>query len=84
MNRKFLVYFHRLKYESFKGHVSFGIEIDHKDGRKCNNEFDNLEEVSSSENTLRAFKIGLMKPLCGKDNHMYGKKMPEETRRKNR
>ena len=52
-------YVHRLVCETFFG--SSSLEVNHKDGNKTNNCLDNLEYVSSSENTRHGFKKGLMK-----------------------
>lgn len=43
---------HRDVYEFFTGEeIPSGYIVHHKDGNKCNNEFDNLELLSSSEHT---------------------------------
>lgn len=46
------VYVHRLVYEAFKGEVSEGMEIDHIDRNKHNNNPDNLRLVTHTENAL--------------------------------
>lgn len=46
-------------------------EVNHKDGNKKNNNVSNLEWVTSSENQIHAYKMGLQKP-CG--NAVNGRK----------
>lgn len=43
--------------------------INHKDGNKSNNNISNLEWCTQSENTLHAFKNGLMVMPRGEKNH---------------
>lgn len=57
VNKK-TVLFHRLVYETFMGDIPKGMEIDHKDGDKHNNELTNLEVVTPEENIDRASKMG--------------------------
>lgn len=45
-----IVYIHRLVYESFKGEIPEGLEIDHIDRNKRNNNPDNLRVVTRIEN----------------------------------
>ena len=45
-----IVYVHRLVYEVFKGEVPEGMEIDHIDRNKHNNNPDNLRVVTRAEN----------------------------------
>lgn len=47
---------HRLVYEAFAGKIPKGLEIDHIDGDKHNNDITNLRAVNRSENMLAAFK----------------------------
>lgn len=54
----YLVY--RLVAKCFLGD-SAGLTINHIDGDKINNKKENLEIISSSENTKHAFKKGLVK-----------------------
>lgn len=57
VNKK-TVLFHRLVYETYKGDIPEGMEIDHKDGNKHNNKLTNLEAVTPEENIDRASKMG--------------------------
>jgi hypothetical protein len=43
-------------------------EVNHIDGNKLNNNVKNLQWVTSSENQKHAFRMGLQKPIRGKDN----------------
>lgn len=45
-----IVYVHRLVYEAFNGEIPDGLEIDHIDRNKHNNNPDNLRLVTRSEN----------------------------------
>lgn len=47
---------HRLVWETFKGKIKEGLEIDHIDGDKHNNKLENLRTVTRSENMLAAFE----------------------------
>lgn len=58
--REFLV--HRLVLMAFCGRPAQGIECNHVDGDKSNNNVKNLEWVTSSENKIHAFRTGLLKP----------------------
>lgn len=59
---------HRLVYETFVGPIPEKMEINHIDGNKSNNSFENLEVVTSSENKLHAFRTGL-KSLTGEKHN---------------
>lgn len=50
-------YVHRLVATCFLGHNN-GMEVNHKDGDKANNQLTNLEWVSHSENILHAYQMG--------------------------
>lgn len=61
--KNFLV--HRLVMEAFVGPCPKNKEINHIDGNKENLYKNNLEYVTSSENTKHAFKLGLRKGMKG-------------------
>ena len=64
-------YIHRLVAQAFIPNEKE--EVNHKDGNKHNNNLDNLEWVTRSENTLHAYKTGLVIPYDrrGKKNPNY-------------
>lgn len=51
---------HRLVYETWVGPVPGGLTINHKDGRKRNNHVNNLEVLTSAENSRHAAALGLL------------------------
>jgi hypothetical protein len=51
---------HRIVYLTWIGDIADGLTIDHKDGCKYNNHYNNLEAVSVLENVKRAHKLGLI------------------------
>ncbi|URC22137.1 HNH endonuclease [Serratia phage vB_SmaM-ChuuTotoro] len=57
----------RVILQSFIGDQP-GKEVNHKDGVKTNNILQNLEWVTSSENSRHAFEIGLAKAHSGTDH----------------
>lgn len=57
--RKAKLFVHRLVAKLFVPGYQEGYVVDHIDGDKSNNMFTNLEWVSHSENTKRAYKTGL-------------------------
>lgn len=61
---------HRLVAIAFLPNSNFYIAVNHVDGDKKNNCVSNLEWCTNSENTIHAFKIGLMKGLKGSNNPM--------------
>jgi len=54
-------YIHRLVTASFLGPIPEGMTVNHKDGNKHNNNFDNLEYVSNQRNLYHARDMGLLK-----------------------
>ena len=51
-----LQYVHRLVWETFKGEIPEGQEIDHKDGDTKNNSIENLQVISPRDNKLKYYK----------------------------
>ena len=51
-----LQYVHRLVWETFKGKIGEGKEIDHIDGDTTNNSIDNLQVLSPRDNKLKYYK----------------------------
>ena len=47
---------HRVVYETFVGKIPKGLEIDHIDGDKHNNDITNLRAVTRSQNMLSMFE----------------------------
>lgn len=66
-------YLHRLIAIHFMENPDNLPQINHKDGNKLNNSLDNLEWCTVQENTIHAYKLGLIKPASGKDHHNYQK-----------
>lgn len=56
-----LISVHRAVYESFKGPIPKGMQVNHKDGNKLNNNLDNLELCTPLENVRHAWDNGLCK-----------------------
>ena len=54
-------FIHRLVAYHFVDGYNKSLIVNHKDGNKANNRFDNLEWVTRSENDLHAFRLGLRK-----------------------
>lgn len=68
-NRKYH-YVHRLVYEAFKGKLPEGLEINHIDGVKANNNLDNLEAVTRAANIRHAYRNGLNSPKLGEESFL--------------
>jgi hypothetical protein len=58
-SRRRSVRVHTLVWETYKGKVPKGLQINHKDGNKLNNALDNLEVVTNAQNVRHAFLTGL-------------------------
>lgn len=67
-NAKKVFRVHRAVAETFIAKVKDKPVINHKDGNKENNNVDNLEWVTSQENTIHALKTGLLVPKSGVEN----------------
>jgi hypothetical protein len=67
-NGKKYILVHRLVAETFIPNPDNKPEINHIDGNKMNNNFANLEWVTSKENHLHAQRIGLKKHWTGINN----------------
>ena len=67
MRNTFLI--HRLVAAAFLGPCPAEKQVNHKDGCKLNNLSSNLEYVTHSENILHAYIAGLLKAMCGANNH---------------
>ena len=55
-------FIHRLVASHFCEGYQEGFVVNHKDGNKLNNSFENLEWVTHSENDLHAYKLNLRSP----------------------
>lgn len=68
---------HRLVAENFIENPLNKREVNHIDGNKHNNNLSNLEWVTSSENQIHAYKLGLQKlhPRRGSENNLSKKIM---------
>jgi hypothetical protein len=67
VNNKFkLLQVHRIVWEAFFGKIKEGMQINHIDGNKTNNNLNNLEVVTPKENTQHAWRNGLSKKVYGR------------------
>lgn len=73
---------HGLMAKTFLKYKENNLVVDHIDGNKLNNDIKNLELVTSKENTVRAFKNGLIKTR--KDNSEHSKKKVTATNIENK
>lgn len=65
---------HRLVATYFVPNPENKPQVNHKDGDKLNNRFDNLEWCTNQENQAHAWRTGLKSAKKGADNFMFGKK----------
>lgn len=56
---------HRIVATVFIGEIKEGMQINHIDGNKLNNNYKNLEIVTPSENIKHSFKLGMSKVRKG-------------------
>ena len=57
--KRLLIKIHRAVAENFVGGYKKGFVVNHKDGNKANNNYTNLEWVTSGDNTRHAHESGL-------------------------
>lgn len=67
---KKLLYVHRLVGQAFVDNPNGYKEINHKNGIKSDNNFENLQWVTRSENIRHAYALRLMKPMAGEKSGM--------------
>lgn len=67
---KKLLYVHRLVGQAFVDNPNGYKEINHKNGIKSDNDFENLQWCTRSENIRHAYAIRLMKPMEGEKSGM--------------
>jgi hypothetical protein len=59
---------HKLVARAFIGPRPYGLQINHRDGKKWNNRVDNLEYITCAENIRHAVRLGLNTPTQGEKN----------------
>lgn len=69
---------HRLVWETFKGAIPEGMQIDHIDGNPENNSLNNLRCVTAEENSNNPNTIW---KIQGENNGMHGRKHTREVRK---
>lgn len=77
-NKRTVKMIHRLVAETFIPNPDGKPEVNHKDGNRAHNSVDNLEWVTSSENSLHAYRTGLAKsknckPIVGENKITHKK-----------
>lgn len=55
--RKKQLFVHRIIFRKFNDSLNSNLEINHKDGNKQNNSFENLEQASRSENLKHSYRV---------------------------
>jgi hypothetical protein len=74
-------YVHRLVWETFRGTIPSGLDVNHRDGNKSNNRLENLEVVTRSENMLHMFKH--LKPSLNRKRgtaHHFARLKPDDVK----
>lgn len=56
-----MFYVHRAVFSAFNDVDMLGLEVNHKDGDKANNNIKNLELITPSDNMKHAYRLGLNK-----------------------
>lgn len=75
-------YVHRLVYETFVGDIPKGLEINHKDGNRSNNNVDNLEVLTHRENIEHSYKVLKRQAIKGVKHWNHGKSLSDATKTK--
>jgi hypothetical protein len=71
---------HGLVASAFIGPRPTGMQVNHKDGNKTNNVFENLEYVTALENIRHAMRTGLRPPIKYGDGHGSSRLTSEKVR----
>lgn len=69
-HKNFRLSVHKLVLNAFVGPPPLGMQCNHKDGNKLNNQIDNLEWVTVGENIRHAVKLGLNKAKRGVESKL--------------